>query len=90
MIHMTDHPLVDGPCFACHRSDTEQNDISSPPLRQQRDGNKWAEHRQKGDTIRQYDRQQPQQTTGLLSEPDRHHNKEEYQGVTGKTMRKLL
>lgn len=65
MIHMTDHLLVDGPYFAWHRSDTERNDISSPSLRQQRDGNKWAEHRKKGDNIRQYDRQQSQQTIRL-------------------------
>lgn len=33
MIHMTDHLLVDGRYFAWHRSDMEQNYITSPPLK---------------------------------------------------------
>ena len=65
MIHMTDHLLVDGSYFAWHRSDMQQNDITSPSLRQHRDGNKWAEQRKKGDNIHQYDRQQSQQTVRI-------------------------
>lgn len=36
MICMTDHLLVDGPYFAWHHADMEQNDITSPSVRQQR------------------------------------------------------
>lgn len=43
----------------------EQNDITSPFLRQQRDRNKWTEHRKKGDNIHQHDRQQSQQTVRI-------------------------
>lgn len=37
MIHMTDHLLVDGRYFAWHRSDMEQNYITSPPSEDNRE-----------------------------------------------------